>query len=417
MRNIIGSTFRGLPPVRRRDERITELRNRIRQLDRLNSDAESKAIDANRASTLSSLRAAEAVSQATTTLLQVVEAAKQASEAAKQASEAAASAVAASQRVVDPHKDGSTGSGVSSDLAGAKKQLAETKTQLAETKKRLEAPSFVREVMRDRRITTNSNRIGSSSHRHDIAGKRLAQRIAQGCGARVPEIYATWSDHDSIDVQNLPDEFVIKAEGGAASEGVFPLERTSSGYRIVSTDRVLSPEDIRQEFAALPAKGKVYGKCFAEEYLHGTTADPIPIDIKIYAFYGEVGHVMLRRVGEHGVGSTVVNRYLDTKGNDLGAVSLERPVDSSIPVPQRFAEAIALAKTISIAARLAFIRVDFYETDEGLVFGELTPRPGGSQRYRPEHDRMLGEMWEAAQARLERDLAKGVAFGYSLSGS
>ena len=42
-----------------------------------------------------------------------------------------------------------------------------------------------------------------------------------------------------------------------------------------------------------------------------------------------------------------------------------------------------------------------------MVFGELTPRPGGPHYFGPEHDQRLGELWERAQARLLNDVLDG----------
>jgi hypothetical protein len=86
-------------------------------------------------------------------------------------------------------------------------------------------------------------------------------------------------------------------------------------------------------------------------------------------------------------------------------------------VPEKFDELRDAASRLSIAIRAPFSRIDLYRIRDRVVFGEVTPRPGGRQWFGPELDRVLGEAWERAQVRLARDIADGMspepAFGSS----
>jgi len=46
------------------------------------------------------------------------------------------------------------------------------------------------------------------------------------------------------------------------------------------------------------------------------------------------------------------------------------------------------------------VRVDLYESLSTPVFGELTPRPSQSHRYKSEWDGRLGRAWERAEVQL-----------------
>lgn len=73
------------------------------------------------------------------------------------------------------------------------------------------------------------------------------------------------------------------------------------------------------------------------------------------------------------------------------------------------------ARTLSQAIRRPIQRIDFYETDRGIVFGEITQNPGRPPSLVPEWDEKLGAVYEDAYARLLKDLVDeaslGVVFG------
>ena len=167
--------------------------------------------------------------------------------------------------------------------------------------------------------------------------------------------------------------------------------------------------------------GQVNGPFGAEEFLEGGEAGDLPIDVRTHAFYGQVPFVLLRRPGRHGDLETATFRPVDAHGADLVDVGkypdLEKDrtklpreltvLDVTIPVPKNIEEIVAAASRLSTAIRLPFARIDMYGVGDRVVFGEVTPRPGGRQWLGPELDLMLGDAWERAEARLRRDLAKG----------
>lgn len=303
---------------------------------------------------------------------------------------------------------------LAAQLAQREHALVLSRAKNQKARARTTRPSFLMTLERERRLAKIGQAIGSSAPRHNVQSKLRAQEIAHSCGVATPNIYAKWPDVESIDLKSLPDEFVLKSIGGASARGVLPLRRTAGGHEIISRDETITIDDIRNRFTELEESGDIGGPYFAEEFLHGTTGDAIPLDIKVYTFYGDIGQILLRRVGRHARKESVTSKYIDESGGDLGSVSLDRKIDPSIPTPQLLGDVVDAARTLSLATRLAFVRVDLYETRRGIVFGELTPRPGNPQRYQPRHDLRMGEMWEMAQARLDRDIAAGMPFAHDL---
>ncbi|HKJ10870.1 MAG TPA: ATP-grasp fold amidoligase family protein [Ornithinimicrobium sp.] len=233
-------------------------------------------------------------------------------------------------------------------------------------------------------------------------------RLASSHGVPVPEVLRVWATLDGLDLTEAPETFVLKADRGAASRGVLPLRRVDhDAYRVVGERQVMTQEQVRAHLR----QPKVKGPFFIEPLLAPPQGDSLPQDIKLYMFYGELGHVMLRRMARHGDMRRARYRFLDEDGADLGDdVAPGNHIDPTIEPPQAFADYVAIARHLSRAVALPFIRVDLLETDQGPVFGELTRAPGGRQWFRDDHDLHLGRLWDQAQCRMELDLADGRPF-------
>ena len=67
--------------------------------------------------------------------------------------------------------------------------------------------------------------------------------------------------------------------------------------------------------------------------------------------------------------------------------------DELPPQPPNYAEMLEVARRL--AADFAFARIDLYNVDGRIYFGEITHNPGGGLvRLRPRaFDRALGELW------------------------
>lgn len=202
---------------------------------------------------------------------------------------------------------------------------------------------------------------------------------------------------EDIDLEELPEAFVVKSDGGAASRGVLPLRRRDDDRFETIDAKILSAEDVRRQFQDLKDRKKVNHPYFAEELLVQPGGMAVPDDVKIYSFYGEVHEVILiRRATDQGLGGEQTHRYLSADATDLGDVMEDHPSDTSIQIPPSFSEMMEAASHLSKAVGVPFVRVDLFQTDRGVVFGELTRAPGGPQYRTDDHDREMGAAWERA---------------------
>jgi len=296
------------------------------------------------------------------------------------------------------------------EFAETRNQLKYHQDTLRRTRARLGGPSFHRELQALKNYGYAMAALDPESQHplRQIQYKLRNYRFAASHGVRVPAVLGSWSRIRDITLSDLPDRFVLKSDGGAASEGVLPLRRLGpEQYVTIDGSKSMTATDILDAFEVAATAKKAWGPYFAEELLAQEGGGVIPDDVKIYVAYGRVLQVLLRRVTEHAKESTVAYKYVAATGEDLGAITTTRNIDSSIPVPSTLPEMVTIAQHLSRAVGVHFCRVDLYHTTRGVVLGEITRTPGGPQTYALEHDRAMGEQFLLAQAAWELDLLHG----------
>ncbi|HEY9468215.1 MAG TPA: ATP-grasp fold amidoligase family protein [Propionibacteriaceae bacterium] len=299
------------------------------------------------------------------------------------------------------------------DYPETRNQLTYHRETLRRTRARLEGPSFHRELqsLKNYGIAMAQADPESTHPMRQLSYKLAIYEFAASHGVASPQVFATWRSLADIDLDGLPEQFVLKSDGGAASHGVLPLRRLSPG-RFVTVDgaQQFTSSEVVDHFARAAHEKKVWGIYFAEQFLEQPSGGFIPDDVKIYVAYGRVLQVLLRRVAEHGRDSSVTYKYVTAQGDDLGPITTTRIIDPTIPVPESLPRMVETAKHLSMAVGLPFCRVDLYDTTRGVVLGEITRTPGGAQTYVLGHDRWMGEQWLLARGELELDILNGRPF-------
>lgn len=269
-------------------------------------------------------------------------------------------------------------------------------------------PSFaakVHESIRAKRLApTFSARQRVWLHNPKLAGYELARR----CSVAVPEILVEQTTIDDLDWASLPDRFVVKPVDGAASRGIFLLERTGRDDLVDHMDgSSTSPADVSERYRALVAEGRISPTLMVEELLrpHPSVASEVavPDDLKAFCFFDHPGVIMQRRCHRTTDRSRWRFRFWDAEWSDLGAVKYVDRLDPTLAPPVLGDEVLAVLRAVGRELAVPFVRLDVFETDRGVVFGELTPHPGPPAGWRADLDLLLGWEWEIAAARLEAE--------------
>lgn len=277
---------------------------------------------------------------------------------------------------------------------------------------RVKSPSFIREHHSwvDMGLHYRQDPSPAKARVGELNRKLWVHAFARSHGIRVPEIYAIGERPEDIRLGSLPEQFVVKSDGGTSSKAVLPLRRVGEDryeWRGHTPYTELTTADVVRHFQRVRGTGHSYGPVFAEAMLQGPDPDRLPDDVKIYVAYGQVLQVLLRRPTLVDGTPVAQVKYVSETGQDLGKVALWQKAYAPLPVPSALPEMVDIARRISLALPMPLCRVDLYETTDGPVLGEITRTPGAPHLYRPDHDEFMGREWIKAEARLFEDMHHG----------
>ena len=271
----------------------------------------------------------------------------------------------------------------------------------------LRVPSFTYKRLELNRQLPLMHALGVRDPVFEVNAKDDAYPWARSLGVRVPERLALCDRVADVPWDTLPDRFVLKPNKGKSSTGVFLLERLSDGWLNRGSGRPLSTAELVREYEQLVATGTVSEGLTIEELVSDPRFPGLPpIDYKVYSFYGTVGIIKVKAHSITEAGRVSRWRQFDAEWRDIGNAFHHYVTDASIPPPVHRDEVLQMARTVSAAIPRAFVRVDVFDTADGPVFGEVTPMPGDETIVTPKIDRMLGELWEDAEARLRVEIIR-----------
>lgn len=203
-----------------------------------------------------------------------------------------------------------------------------------------------------------------------------------------------WDKFGQIDFSALPERFVLKTTHGGGGGGV-AICNDKEHFNTAEAKRKLGKSlsvDIYRNLREWPYKN-VKRRIIAEEYMQDGSGELK--DYKFFCFNGRVEFFKIdfdRFVDHHA-------NYYDRNGKLLpfGEADLPPVPDKKLEIPHNIQEMIVLAEKLS--AGIPFLRVDLYNIDGKIYFGELTFFPAsGFGRISPEqYDRIIGKSLELCQ--------------------
>lgn len=228
------------------------------------------------------------------------------------------------------------------------------------------------------------------NYRHPNAQKyvnKLAVRnyVSENVGEKylipIIKVYEKTSD---INFKELPNQFVLKLNHG-------------SGMNIICKDKDNLDESeamnklkewYNQDYFEAGGEyqyGGIEPKVFAEKYM--ATDEESLKDYKVFCFNGEPKFIQVD-VGRY---TNHKRAFYDLDWNRLPFTILHPKYDGEIKKPEKLKEMIEVARTL--AKDFIHIRVDLYNIDEEIFFGELTFHHGGGFEpvMPPKYNRVIGD--------------------------
>lgn len=211
----------------------------------------------------------------------------------------------------------------------------------------------------------------------------------------VPLYFQTY-DYRDISSDVLPDEpFIIKTNHDSGG-GIFVYDKSTANYHKIrqSLRRRL---DVNYYQRTKEWQYKKIRPCVIVEKLLQTKDGNIPLDFKLHCLNAKV------RMIQVDVGRGTENHYRNWYSKDWErepykwSSSKENgkftdPSDEEVPKPESLDKMIALSEVL--AEPFAYVRVDWYDVDGQLFFGEMTfHHDGGNKPILPEEwDAKLGAL-------------------------
>ncbi len=229
-----------------------------------------------------------------------------------------------------------------------------------------------------------------------LADKQRGKAFARILGMRCP---ATPQFSQPLEKLELRPGLAIKPSDAAGARGVFLIHSHDRIFSVRDKSVLSSIAELRTEAAAFVTRKGEKDRWNTEEIVYGPNEEPAS-DLKFYCFYGEVPLVLeVIRTGRENV-----HYWYDGKGAPVRTGKYDDTVLAASSIDR---ELLEYAGNISRNIPAPFIRIDFYRSRDGLVFGEFSPRPGGFHEFGIETDRLLGRHFVEAQARLFADMFDG----------
>lgn len=218
---------------------------------------------------------------------------------------------------------------------------------------------------------------------------RVRNYVRERLGPEIlPKLLHVTQDPSTIPFDDLPDRFVIKPTHGS---GWVRIVHDKAGL-----DRAQAIEECRwwlDRNYYLEHREWAYKNIIRRILVQELVDDgsgPVPRDYRLYVFGGRVELVIVdwQQSGE------TRSRFFNLPWEQLNVSNGYPEIIGDLRPPKHFDEMIAAAETL--ARDIDFVKVDFFDTDAKLYFGELTSTPNcGLTPTKPaEFDRHLGSLWK-----------------------
>ncbi len=205
-------------------------------------------------------------------------------------------------------------------------------------------------------------------------------------------LLGVWDRFEEIDFKKLPDRFVLKTNHGSGTNVIVKdkqslnLKQTKRKFKDwLDTD--FGYKSLERHYSAISPK------IIAEEYIESDSGELQ--DYKFLCFDGEPYFcwVDMGRYSNHT--RNVYNLEWELQPwNQEAYAHYEKPIDK----PQKFDKMIEIAR--QLAKGFSHVRVDLYNVNGTIYFGEMTfTNGGGFDRILPiEYDKMLGDLWRLPES-------------------
>lgn len=210
---------------------------------------------------------------------------------------------------------------------------------------------------------------------------------------KLPKVYYVGNIH-SCDFTKLPQNYVIKPRCNYGGKGVKFIK---NGINL-ETNKVINVVDIKEFYTNFKNNRGMNNDILIEEFLLNIDGNLMKEEYKFFVFGGKVKNIsVIRDINtkkhtkiDHDINWNRV-RFHTTKSAQLN-VKTDRPnnLDEMIYFVEK------LGNYYHNFTSIPFVRVDLYNTNKGIIFGEYTGGPNGGLHITNEYQKLFGKYWREA---------------------
>lgn len=222
----------------------------------------------------------------------------------------------------------------------------------------------------------------------------------KGYASILNELYGVYDDPKTVDFAKLPNQFVLKDTLGGGGNSVIICK--DKGCLNISETIKKMTEWIKPVNGKHPGREWVYdqgkNRIIIEKHIPSDPDKGGLIDYKFFCFNGKAAYVY--GIADRKVGQKVGVGIFTSDFELLPYTRLdEKPLERSLEKPANYEDLLACAE--KLAAPFPHARIDLYDQDGKILFGEITFFDGsGYMKFGPdEFDFIMGKAFELPKER------------------
>lgn len=237
--------------------------------------------------------------------------------------------------------------------------------------------------------------------------KVSTRRLLELLEAPIPERFEVIGPRKALRAAHLSEPTVIKPVRGSNNRGVLCLVPISTGrWRDLTRGDDLTLSAVRDRMASETLLWELDDEWMVEDLIVNPRDPLSPVrDIKVMTFGPVVGPWFIRRL------RPARFRWFEADGRPFDAGIARQTPDPTLEPPVLIDEILATAQRISSRLRIPHLRIDFLESDDRVIVGELSLYSGWAHQLGDDADTRLGELYEESESRMIREREEGADHG------
>lgn len=187
----------------------------------------------------------------------------------------------------------------------------------------------------------------------------------RGLGHLLNDLYCVYDNVDDIQIESLPDEFVMKVNHGCG-QNLICHNKSCLNWKL-EKKKFKKWLNKNQYYYSLEWVYKNIKPKIIVEKLIKTGDGKAPKDYKVFCFDGEPKYILV--VSDRGKGTTKFD-FFDIEWNHINVLSHYPNSKENLQRPEKLNDVLNYSKTLS--AGFPHMRVDFYIEQDKVIFGECT---------------------------------------------